>query len=123
MAVQLPAQPPRNAAALPRGSVHTGPWRSGRAAPPAMLLAWRAWHAVMLLYSIVDDARRPLPPLVARSMPFNPVAVWISCSSIPLHASLRCCGCSQGKGRSRREPWVAYFSDTSFCVTGVMLRP
>ena len=49
MAVQLPAQPPRNAAVEPRGSVHTGPYRSGRAAPPAMLLAWRASHVSMLL--------------------------------------------------------------------------
>ena len=63
MAVQLPAQPPRNAVVEPRGSVHTGPYRSGRAAPPAMLLAWRASHLSMLLVLGVhgSDPRLSLP--------------------------------------------------------------
>ena len=43
------------------------------------------------------------PPLAARSVPFDPVAVWRNCLFAPLCDSLCRCCCPQGQGRRRRE--------------------
>ena len=43
------------------------------------------------------------PPLAARSVPFDPGAVWRNRLFFPLCDSLCRCCCSQGKGRRRRE--------------------
>ena len=61
----------------------------------------RHHHQVFRQHPAMPSAHSP--PFAARSVPFDPVAVWRNCLFAPLCDSLCRCCCSQGKGRRRRE--------------------